>query len=794
MKVLKTALPLLTILFAAQVWGQTASREPHIGYIYPAGGRQGTTFNIIVGGQFLGGADDAWISGEGVSAKVIEHFRPLRNLTPEQRTALQDKMVELFRKRLTEMSERGLLENDAVWQLMERMSERARRRPQGEAEPSEPDELPKHALLHDLELKSLRELIHIRHMLQQMRTGQRNPQIDEAVLVEITIDRDAPIEQRELRIETRQGLTNPMAFDVGVLPEIRELEVGESQIAELLPPEPPLELPVVMNGQIMPGDVDRFRFRACRGQRLVVETSARRLVPYLADAVPGWFQATLTLFDEFGDEVAFADDFRFSPDPVLCYEVPADGEYELEIRDSIYRGREDFVYRISLGERPFVTSIFPLGCRTGQKRFVSVDGWNLCADRLFIDGATDPAVGTRQKPLGQGKTASNPVTYDVNVLRGRPETEPNDDIEHAHRVHLPGLFDGCISKPGDLDMFQFNGREGDEIVVEVLARRLRSPLDSLVRLNDAQGNMIAWNDDCEHKEGHLHTDMGVLTHHALSYLRTRLPKDGTYCVQISDAQFHGDAAYGYRLRISEPMPDFELRMTPSSVNLRAGLSVPLRVYALRKDGFNGDIEIAFRGESHGFSLGGARIPAGRDSVRITLSAPRRALSEPITLSLEGRAVINTQLIARPVVPSEDMMQAFLYRHLTPSKELMVAVRGGRRLGRNIRVAERTPISVRAGGTTRVRVDAPPHPRLGEIKLVLDQPPPGLAISDVSLVDGGIVLELTAGKDVQVGLEDNLIAEVSIDVERGPKDGEAEQKTQRVPLGYLPAIPIRVVGW
>ena len=33
---------------------------------------------------------------------------------------------------------------------------------------------------------------------------------------------------------------------------------------------------------------------------------------------------------------------------------------------AIYRGREDFVYRITIGELPFVTSIFPLGGRAGE--------------------------------------------------------------------------------------------------------------------------------------------------------------------------------------------------------------------------------------------------------------------------------------------------------------------------------------------------------------------------------------------------------------------------------------------
>jgi hypothetical protein len=146
-----------------------------------------------------------------------------------------------------------------------------------------------------------------------------------------------------------------------------------------------ISLPGVVNGQILPGAVDRFRFAARRGQRLVIAASARALIPYLPDAVPGWFQATLALYDGKGKELAYDDDFRFNPDPVLYYEIPADGDYAIAIKDSLYRGREDFVYRITVGELPFVTSIFPLGCRAGERAAIELQGWNLPATKLTMD-------------------------------------------------------------------------------------------------------------------------------------------------------------------------------------------------------------------------------------------------------------------------------------------------------------------------------------------------------------------------------------------------------------------------
>ena len=104
---------------------------------------------------------------------------------------------------------------------------------------------------------------------------------------------------------------------------------------------------------------------------------------------------------------------------------------------------------------------------------------------------------------------------------------------------------------------------GETVVAEVYARRLDSPLDSVLKLTDAKGKLLAFNDD--------HEDLGsgVNTHHADSYLMARLPADGTYYVHLGDTARNGGEEYAYRLRISEAQPDFALRVVPSSVSLRS---------------------------------------------------------------------------------------------------------------------------------------------------------------------------------------------------------------------------------
>jgi hypothetical protein len=774
-----------------QAWCQQPRRDPHIGYLYPAGGRRGSTFCITIGGQNLRGTSDVCLNGTGVHARFIQRFPPLRNVSPEQGQALASTMRRLLVKRWAELEKAG-----RVGPLPPGLRDLCRpKAAASQPTTSAPVELPQTPLLYGLEHKSLRELLHTRYMLVALKKGQPNPQIAESVLVEVSIDDDAALGEREIRLDGRLGLSNPMAFEVGALPETYDLEGDDSRLAALLPAETPLQLPVVLNGQIMPGDADCFRFSAAQGQGLVIETHARRLIPYLADAVPGWFQAAVTLYDASGNEVAFADDYRFDPDPVLYYKVPVDGEYELEIRDALYRGRQDFVYRVTVGEQPFITSVFPLGTKAEHERYVRIDGWNLTTDRLFLDpGHNHNCID--QKCLGMGTRMSNRVAYAVDDLPTSPESEPDDSLEAAQRIALPRIIDGRIGQPGDIDVFQFNGKPGSELVAEIMARRVNSPLDSLLRLLDANGNVLAWNDDYEHKEGVLHMDTGVQTHSADSYLRATLPADGLYYLQVSDAQGQGGPAYGYRLRVSPPRPDFALRVTPSSVNVPPAGAAVLTVYALRKDGFGGEIEVSLEDPPPGFQLGGATVPAGRDRIRMTLTVSRpagrgpgaaAAFDQPLVLKLAGRAQIGRQLVRHDAVPAEDLMQAFLYRHLTPSQELMVAARGKR--PPPMKIAGATPIRVPPGGTAEVCVNVPQRLLDRGLDFELSDPLPGITLEKVTQAEGAVVLLLKADAH-SAHSRDNLIVE-AFTAPRPQRAGQAAKPPARTSLGFLPAIPIAI---
>jgi hypothetical protein len=741
----------LAILASTPAFAQRPS--PHIGYVYPAGGQQGTTFTISVGGQTLAGTTAAYFSGAGVQARVLDYDRPF---TQKEINDLREKLQQLQDKRTA-----------------------------ARAASTAPVFTPE-------DEKSLEE---IRARLAARGNRPTNPALAETLTLEVTLAPGAATGSRELRVKSPAGLSNPVVFCVGPLPESTDPVVT----ATASPARPnanaanrpatqktsvkTITLPALINGQILPGEVDRFGFVARKGQRMTIMMAARALLPYLADAVPGWFQPAVTLLDKGGREIAYADDFRFHPDPSLVCEIPADGEYVLEIKDAIYRGREDFVYRIAVGELPFVTAIFPLGGRTGDELTVSTTGWNLPVNELKIE-TSGRGRGIFELAVRGGQSLSNPVRFAIDERPCVVEVESNNTFAEAQTVTLPIAIDGRVGSAGDVDVYGFNVSAASTVVAELLGRRLNSPVDSIVEVFDGTGRRMAMNDDFEDKSA------GLLTHHADSRLEVTLPTAGVYFVRVTDAQRHGGSEFGYRLRLGTREPDFALRIVPATINLRAGSSVTLTAYALRRDGFTGEIALGLKDAPKGYYLSGNRIPANQESVRLTLTAPALALEEPHSLTVVGIGTHDGKQIAHVAVPAEDMMQAFAYRHLVPAHELKAQVTGR---AAPLRVLSRMPVAIPPNGTARIRIGTPAARSVGEVKLELIEPPDGIAI--VRCVSGADHVEVILSCDavkIKPGTQGNLLFQV-IGERAATGKGKIAPRPQRSAIGTVPAIPFDVLA-
>jgi hypothetical protein len=774
MTLLKQLIMAIVIFGCVTAWGEKP-KEPHIGYLYPAGGQQGTKVRITIGGQLLRGVNDVYVSGDGVSASVIEFQGRLKTLNQDQRQELQKRLNELRQKKTGAPAGKGPA-------VARKNKEPQKKDPNAPAEmETKPVELPDHPLLRNLDKLSLEGLDKVAQEFIRPNLNQQNMQIAETVLIEVTIAPDAAPGDREVRLGCAAGLSNLMRFWVGTLPEMREPEFNDPG----KPVTTRVDVPAVINGQILPGEVDRYRFHGVQGQSFVIETQARRLIPYLSDAVPGWFQATLKLVDASGKEAAFVDDFRFDPDPVMYYEIPRNGDYVLEINDAIYRGREDFVYRVSVSQQPFITRIFPLGAKAATETSVSVGGWNITEQQLKLD--THCGVGIHRTVLEQDGKRSNSVVYAVDNMPECVETEGNNTAAESQKIVLPLIINGRIGSPDDTDIFGFEGRKDQDVVITVFARRLNSPLDSLIQLTDKAGKVLFWNDDCEDKES------GLVTHYADSFLLARLPGDGTYYVNLADSQHHGGDEYGYRLHIRPPQPDFSIYVSPSSLNVPVGRIVPISVHVFRKEGFEGEIKLALKDAPAGFIVDGDRVGPGRNTIRMTLTTPLELPKRPFVIGFEGQALIHGQTVKRPAVVCEDMMQAFIYRHLVASGDIMVAGGGKWRTAAAVKLSDSTPVRISAGGSTKIHVQIPPILRQQKAQLALSEAPEGISIEDMQMDSSGMTFLLkTDGQKVKTGFLDNLIIEISAQIPPKAQGTDTAKKPEQWNhFGFLPAIPVEI---
>jgi hypothetical protein len=794
-------LPLLLLVAVAVACAQ--QNQPRAAFVYPAGGKLGSSFEVTIGGQFLEGAKQAFFAGDGVKAEIAGFSKPLSQKELDDIRAQLKELEQSHSKTpakpapapqpaptpATTPEKASTAKPDFIVTPAS-----AQTPPAKDAAPTLETQKPAAPTPWTPEDKKLAADLH--KQIDATLRMRAAPALSQSVRLRVTIDARAALGNHELRMLTNQGLTNPLNFFVDRYAETTRpfqfvpltlaagggLPLSAQAHAEVSEAPLKINLPTILNGQMMPGAADRYRFHAQKGQKIVVAAMTRALIPFMSDAVPGWFQAVVTLTDAKGKELVSADHFRFNQEPVVETEIAEEGDYILSVRDVLNRGREDFAYRIAIGELPYVTGIFPIGGKSGASVRIEETGWNLPASQ-FKTTLHEPGIH-HFSAAEKDWSAINSVAFSVDTLPETTEKETLSGSSHARRIKLPQIVNGRIAHPGDVHVFRIDGKASEEIVAEVEARRLGSPLDSALTLSDAHGKQLAFNDDFEDKGA------ALLTHQADSRLIYRFPAKGAYFLQLADTEQNGGQDFSYRLRISHPQPDFELRVAPSSINLHPGKTVAATVLLIRRDGFSGPVHLRIKNGPPGLTIGGSTIPAGADTLRITLTAPPASIPAPVKFQIEGEATIDGHTVRHDGLPAEDMMQAFLWRSMVPVEDSMLCVLGNehRKPTWNT-IDDRLRIPV--GKSAQLRLPLPPGQTGNQIQLALSDPPEGITIADVSQASGFFTVRFSADAKLKPGLAGNLIVEAS--ALKPPNAADPKTKTNRpAPLGLLPAIPFEVV--
>ncbi len=614
---------------------------PHIGYLMPAGAQQGTTVDILVGGQQLWGIKSAEISGSGVTLEAIEVVRGFPHPAASQRKYLQ---------KWSKAIDAGNPEKPPV--------------------PEYTADWRKHPFWEKLsELTPLQRDLTLRYIYIRRNPLQASPAIASNIILRLKVAPDATPGQRELRLRTNTILSNPLKFYVGTAPEFRE---DFFQIPPKKPAVTTFAVPAAINGQIMPGETDYFNFTASKGQIITFTMIARHLVPFIGDGVPGHFQPTLEVVNAAGKSLAYADDYYFNPDPILEFTAPADGAYTLVVRDALYRGREDFVYRIVASTAP-------------------------------------------KQPFAMAPLPELPGEL--------PRVEVPLNSNTPFPVSVPALLHGAVA-PGQTREFNFSAEKGQLVVMEVFARRLGSPLDSLLQLFDQDGKLLAQNDDFHRLKA------GTILHGAAdSYLTFTAPATGTYTLRLRDTTGAGGKDYQYYLRIDQKRPRFQVYTVPSAIAVGINNATPVTFVVQRYDGFNEEIKLSVKGNNHFSFVGANSIPPGCDRATLTLKAkfgkgiPPRHVAEFVA---SGAGYTTT------VCPGDEAMQAFAYTHIAPAQQLWLT--RSWTAGNGYFAWFNNSKSLNLNGAPRsvvVTINPKRFPADGDATLELVDPPSWLSVTDAS---------------------------------------------------------------
>lgn len=350
----------------------------------------------------------------------------------------------------------------------------------------------------------------------------------ERCTVTLRLAEDCALGAHALRLRCAEGLSNLLLFHVGVLPEVRAMPGAEPQS---------IALGCTVNGDLGADASDRFAVELAAGSEVHCEVEALRLGFAAIDLA-------LSVHGPDGELLARSDDTALSmKDPMLGFTAPRDGSYVITVAAAFAAEVNRGVYRLHVHDSPRPLMAIPCGGQPGQTLEVDLLG---CGPprTVTVTLPKGPCEAWPWFPQIGNATVPTPIYLRVG---GPPNVEAKPDAKGRPFVAFPGSVHGLLRAAGQSEHFFFHAEQNQELVFRALARTLRSPLDPVLIVREADGRYLASNDDQQGQSMD-------------SLLRFKAKASGDYQIEVRDLLHTGSDCHAFRLEGDLPQSAMSLRL------------------------------------------------------------------------------------------------------------------------------------------------------------------------------------------------------------------------------------------
>ncbi len=224
------------------------------------------------------------------------------------------------------------------------------------------------------------------------------------VEIEVALNAGMPPGIYLLRVAGTTGVSGAVPISIDALPQIQIATPAPLSVAQL---------PVALSGSINGSTVQTVGFVGRKGDRFVAEVESRRLGANL--------NPTLRLYNSRHVQIAWSQGLAvIGGDARLDVALPADGQYSVELQDTLFRGADPGFFRLKIGDFKYAGLVFPLGVVAG-----AATPLEFLASNLPPGAKTEsisPELGERPAPWPAGTA----------LLSG---SRPKADCQHRGRSH-----------------------------------------------------------------------------------------------------------------------------------------------------------------------------------------------------------------------------------------------------------------------------------------------------------------------------------------------------------------------